>query len=140
MLSKPIEELIKLVLQNGSALTVLNMMQGMIEARSEGFEAYARVLLSWYTNRRYLINLADGSEAFVEPMLLQALRDVSDPQLRRDIQEVLMIKPSKRTLKKDEGKKSTAKEKLAAKKKPVASPARTVSEKGDGKRKLELKT
>jgi hypothetical protein len=87
--SEPIEEFLKLILQTGSALTVSNMMQGMAKARSQGLEAYTRVLLNWYRNGKYWISLSDGDEASVETMLLKALMDVADPQLRREIQEAL---------------------------------------------------
>jgi hypothetical protein len=113
-LSEPIEEFLRLVLHNGSASAVLNMMQGMEKARSEGFEAYARVLLNWYKNGQLWIRVTDETEAPVEHMLLQALKDVSDPQLRRDIQETLMIRPRKQTGEEGKGKKSTVKEKSVA--------------------------
>ena len=44
--NQPIEEFLRLVLHNGSALTVLNTVRSMTGARPEGFEAYARVLLN----------------------------------------------------------------------------------------------
>jgi hypothetical protein len=91
--SEPIEEYLRLILRNGSALTVLNMIRGMVKARSEGFEAYARVLLNWYANDTHWIHVTDENEASVEPMLLHALKDIADPQLRKEIQEALMIKP-----------------------------------------------
>jgi hypothetical protein len=94
--AEPIEEFVRFVLRSGSALAVLNMMQGMERARSEGLEAYARVLLNWYANGRRWISVTDEDEAPVEPMLLHALKDVSDPQLRRQIEEALMIKPRKK--------------------------------------------
>jgi heterodisulfide reductase subunit C len=95
--SEPIEKFLRFVINNGSALTVLNMMLGIEKTRSEGFEAYARVLLNWYKNGQFWIRVTDETEAPVEHMLLQALRDVSDPQLRRDIQETLMIKSREQT-------------------------------------------
>jgi hypothetical protein len=72
------------------------MMRGVERARSEGLEAYARVLLNWYANGRDWISVTDENEAPTEPMLLQALKDVNDPQLRRQIEEALMIKPRKK--------------------------------------------
>jgi metal-sulfur cluster biosynthetic enzyme len=125
-LSEPIAEYLRLVLQNGSVLAVLNMMRGMGKARPEGlegFEAYARVLLNWYKNGQLWIRVTDETEAPVEPMLLHALKDVADPQLRRDIQKTLMIRPRKQKGKKEKRKKSAVKEKLAARQEPPAEPA-----------------
>jgi hypothetical protein len=117
-LSKSIEEFLRLVLRKGSALTVLNMMETMAKERSEGFAAYARVLLNWYKNGRTWIHVTDESEAPVEPMLLHALKDVADPQLRRDIQEALIVRPRRQADEKDGRRKSTVKEKPAAKEEP----------------------
>ena len=93
--AEPIEEYVRFVLRNGSALAVLNMMQGTEKAKSEGLEAYARVLLNWYANGKQWIYVTDEDETPIEPMLLHVLKDVSDPQLRRQIEEALMIKPRK---------------------------------------------
>jgi hypothetical protein len=49
--SKAIEEFLKFVLREGSAVSVLNVMRGW--GRMEGLEAYARVLLNWYTRGRF---------------------------------------------------------------------------------------
>lgn len=106
--AEPIEEYVRFVLRNGSALAVLNMMQGMEKIRSEGLEAYARVLLNWYTNRRQWIQITDEDEAPIEPMLLHALKDVNDPQLRQQIEEALMIKPRKKTSRRREAEKAAS--------------------------------
>ena len=73
-----------------------------------------RVLLNWYKNGQLWIRVTDETEAPVEHMLLHALKDVADPQLRRDIQETLMIRPRKQVGNKDKRKKSTMKEKSVA--------------------------
>lgn len=83
----PIEEYVRFVLRNGSALAVLNIMQGMEKARSEGLEAYTRVLLNWYVNGRQWIHISDESTAPIEPMLLHALKDVNNPQLRQRLRK-----------------------------------------------------
>ncbi len=93
--AEPIEEFVKSVLRKGSALTVLSIMQGVEKARSEGLEAYARVLLNWYVNGKEWISISDENDAPIEPMLLNVLRDVNDLKLRREIQEALVIKPRK---------------------------------------------
>lgn len=139
-LSEPIAEYLRLVLQTGSVLAVLNMMRGMGKARPEGlegFEAYARVLLDWYKNGRRWIHVTDETEAPVEPMLLHALKDVVDPQLRRDIQEALIIRPRKQTGEKDRGKKSTVKEKQVAEEAPSARAESAAS--GTSRRIEEIK-
>jgi hypothetical protein len=130
-LSEPIEEYLRLVMQNGSALTVLNMMQSLVKTRSGGFEDYARVLLNWHRTGQYWIHVTAENEVSVEHMLLNALKDVANPQLRKEIREALMVEPRKQAEKIDRRKKT--------KKKPLArgeSPskpeqARTVSERID---------
>ena len=61
--AEPIEEFVRFVLRSGSAVAVLNVMQSMEKARSEGLESYARVLLNWYANGRSWISVTDESEA-----------------------------------------------------------------------------
>lgn len=107
--SEPINGFLELVLRNGSPLAVVNMMQGMVKERSKSFEAFARVLLNWYKNSRTLIQVTDESEAPVEPMLLHALKEVVNPQLRKDIQKTLMIRPRRHAGWIDRKKKSTEK-------------------------------
>ncbi|MGB8781259.1 MAG: hypothetical protein WCD81_11515 [Candidatus Bathyarchaeia archaeon] len=120
--SEPIEEYLRVILRNGSALTVLNMIQGMAKARSEGVEAHARVLLNWYTNEKHWIRVTDENDASVESMLLQALKEVADPQLRKEIQEALMIRRLEQARKRGESK-SRVKEKPVAKEEPPLKPA-----------------
>lgn len=127
--SEPIEEYLKLILQSGSALSVLNMMQGMAKARSQGLEAYARVLLNWYKDGRQWIPVSGEGEAHVETLLLNALMDVADPQLRRTIQEALVMGPSKQADEKDGNRKMIAEEEPAAKEDvPAESAAKASSE------------
>jgi hypothetical protein len=113
--AEPIEKFLSFVLKGGSALAVLNMLDVM--GPGEGFEAYARVLLSWYKEGKRWIYITDEDEAPIESMLLQALRNVMDPQLRMEIEESLT--------KKEEGEKkakpeaSVMEEKIAELKKLV---------------------
>jgi hypothetical protein len=93
---EPIEEYLKLVLRNNSALTVLTMIQSMARVEPAAFEAYARVLLNWYKTGRFWIHVTDEIEAPVEHMLLHSLKDVADPRLRNEIQEALVISSHKR--------------------------------------------
>jgi hypothetical protein len=60
------------VLQSGSPLTVSNMLKNMAKERSETLEAYARVLLNWYTNEKYFISRRakrrlEWSRCFLKP-------------------------------------------------------------------------
>ena len=123
--SEPLEEFLRLVLRTGSALSVLNMMQGMAEARLQGLESYARVLLNWYNNGKQWVQVSDENDVPVETMLLHALTDVADPQLRRDIEEALMMRPSKRANKKAGKRKMIAKEEPATKPTVPATSAAT---------------
>ena len=136
-LSEQLEEYLRLVRHNGSALTVLNMMQSMAKTRSEGFEDYARVLINWHRKGQYWIRVTAENEVSVEHMLLNALKEVANPELRREIRETLMSEPREQTEKIGRRKKTM--------KKPVArgeSPSRpaqaaTVSERiGDMKRQM----
>ena len=113
-LAEPMEEFLRLVVTKGSALAVMNMMRESGKAGPEGFEAYARVLLNWYRNGIALIHVTDDSEAPVESMLLQALKGVADPQLRRDIQDALMVRPGKQRGQRGKIEKSTVTETPAA--------------------------
>jgi hypothetical protein len=127
-LSEPIEEYLRLVLQNGSAVTVLNMMQSMAKARCGGFEDYARVLLNWHRTGQYWIHVTAEKEVSVEHMLLHSLKDVGDPQLRKEIQETLMIESRKQAENIDSRGKTTKKP-LAREESPSRpAQARTVSE------------
>jgi uncharacterized membrane-anchored protein YjiN (DUF445 family) len=107
--SEAITEFLGLVLRNGSPLAVVDMMQLMVKERTESLEAYARVLLNWYKNGKTWIHVTDESEAAVEPMLLQVLKDVVDPQLRREIEETLAFRPRRYKDWIDRKKKTTEK-------------------------------
>jgi len=89
--SESIEEFLKFVLRNGSAVTVLSMLQGMAKAKLEGLEAYARVLLDWYTHEKYYVQSGGEEPVTVEPLLLEALRNVEDSKLRQKIEEAMII-------------------------------------------------
>jgi hypothetical protein len=96
-----IEEFLKFVLREGSAVSVLNVMRGW--GRREGLEAYARVLLNWCTHGRFFFYVSEEDEAPVEPLLLEALKDVKDPQLRREIEEALVAESGAQNQGKREG-------------------------------------
>jgi hypothetical protein len=76
------------VVDNDSALSLLSMMREAAKSRVDGYEAYARVLLDWYTHGKFWINVSDD-EVSVESLLLEALKTVADSDLRRRIEEAL---------------------------------------------------
>jgi len=126
-LAEPIEEYLRFVLRNGSVLTVLNMLKSVSSVRSGGFEDYARVLLDWYRAGERWVHVTDESEVAVDNMLLQALKDVADPELRREIREALAIEPRKQPEKMS--RKRTTKKPLDREELPGGSgQARTASE------------
>jgi len=103
--AEPIERFIRFVMRDGSALSVLNWLEKA--GKVEGLDAYARVLLNWYKNGKMLIDVTDEDEAPIEPMLLSALKEVADPEIRKAIEEELLIKtpeekPSKKQAKTEE--------------------------------------
>jgi len=98
--SIPIEEFLRLVLENDSASSLLSMMRGVAKARAEGFEAYARVLLDWYTHEKFWFHVEGDEDTSVEGLLLEALKLVADPQLRRQIEEALIANQRNRYLEK----------------------------------------
>lgn len=85
--AEPIEKFLQLVLHEKSVTSVLSWMN--MAGKAEGFEAYVRVLLNWYRNGKLWMDVTDEDEAPIEPMLLEALKHVMDPELRREIEEAL---------------------------------------------------
>ncbi|MGD0406214.1 MAG: hypothetical protein ABSB10_06130 [Candidatus Bathyarchaeia archaeon] len=94
--SIPIEEFLRLVLENDSASSLLSMMRGVAKARAEGFEAYARVLLDWYTHEKFWFHVEGDEDTSVEGLLLNALKLVVDSELRRQIEEALIASQRQR--------------------------------------------
>jgi hypothetical protein len=60
-----------------------------VKARVEGHEAYARVLLDWYTLGKFWIEGSGEEELSVETLLLDALKTVANSELRGRIEEAL---------------------------------------------------
>jgi hypothetical protein len=85
--AEPIEEYLRLVVQNGSALRVLNVVRNVVKARSEGLEDYARVLLDWHRKGQCWVHVTDENEVSVEHLLLDVLKDIANPVLRKMIRE-----------------------------------------------------
>ena len=86
---RPIEEFLRLVVDSDSVSSLLIMMRETAKSRVDGYHAYARVLLDWYTHGKFWTNVQD-EELSVEGMLLDALKLVTDVDLRRRIEEALI--------------------------------------------------
>jgi hypothetical protein len=89
--SEPIEEFLRLVVDEDSAVGLLRLIRGMANARVKGAEAYARVLLDWYTHDKLWVRGAED-DVSVETLLLDALKVVADPDLRGRIEEALVAR------------------------------------------------
>ena len=87
--SHPIEDFLRLVVNEDSAVGVLRLMREAAKARVEGHEAYARVLLNWYAHRKFWVHVSEEEDLSVERLLLDALRTVADSELRGQIEEAL---------------------------------------------------
>jgi hypothetical protein len=94
-----IEEFLRLVLENDSVLRLLSVMRDVAKSRVEGFDAYARVLLDWYTHEKYWFSIND-SDASVEALLLDSLKVVTDAKLRQRIENALVAHQRRIYLKK----------------------------------------
>ena len=86
------EEFLKLVLRTGSPRTVLTIMKDMEKSRVEGLEAYTRLLLDWYTHEKFWFYTGDEEQQPTEQLLLEALKNVQDQKLRRQIEEALVAR------------------------------------------------
>ena len=89
--SQPIEGFLRLVVDGDSAVGLLNLVRGAVKSRSEGYDAYARVLLDWFIHGKFWLDVA-GDDVSVESLLLEALKLVADVELRRRIEEALIAK------------------------------------------------
>jgi hypothetical protein len=103
--SQPIEDFLRLVVGEDSAVGVLRLMREAAKVRVEGQEAYARVLLDWYTHGMFWLDVSDEEQVPVEKMLLDALKTVADPELRGRIEEALISQQRKIYMKKKEAGK-----------------------------------
>jgi hypothetical protein len=75
-----------------SAVVLLRLMREAAKARTEGIEAYARVLLDWYMHGKFWVRGSEVEELSVETLLLDALKTVADPELRGRIEDALMAR------------------------------------------------
>lgn len=81
-------------------------MREAAKARVEGHEAYARVLLDWYTHGKLWVHGLGEDEVSVETLLLEALKTVVDADLRRQIEEALIARQREAPLKEKDARKS----------------------------------
>jgi hypothetical protein len=88
--SRPVEEFLRLALENGSALGFLGIARGAAKTQAEGVNSYAHVLLDWYTHGKRFFHAVGEDAAPVEGLLLEALKAVTDSELRQRIEEALI--------------------------------------------------
>jgi hypothetical protein len=62
-------------------------------AKTEIWEAEARVMLAWLKQGKYWVNLGDKQETSTRGRLLQLLPKIEDADFRKDIEETLKKKP-----------------------------------------------
>jgi hypothetical protein len=96
--SRPIEDFLELTLENNSALGTLNLLREASKTQINGLEAYARVLLDWYTHDKFWIPTI-GEEESVEFLLLEALKTVTDRELAQQIEQALIAEQHRRQIK-----------------------------------------
>jgi hypothetical protein len=87
--SQLIEDFLRLVVDEGSAVSLLRLMREAVKGRVKGHEAYARVLLDWYTHGKLWVRGIGEDEVSVETLLLDALKTVAGSDLRGQIEEAL---------------------------------------------------
>jgi hypothetical protein len=90
------EEFLRFVLESDSAMGAMSVMKVAVKARSEGVEAYARVLLDWFEHGKYFVYGEGGDNVSIEWLLLNALKLVVDSELRRQIEEALIASQRQR--------------------------------------------
>ncbi len=98
--SQPIEEFLRLVVDEGSALNLLRLMREAARVRVEGYEAYARVLLDWFKHGKYWVEGPGEDDLSVKMLLLDAVKTVGDAELRGQIEEALVAEQRRIYLKK----------------------------------------
>jgi hypothetical protein len=82
------EDFLRLTVENDSAMSLLRMLRGAAKVQVDGLEAYTRVLLDWYAHDKYWTSVS-GIDTPVEWLLLDALKVISNPDLRVQIEEAL---------------------------------------------------
>ena len=90
--SGPLEECLKLMVENGSPRAFLATAKVSAKMQTEGINAHAGVLLTWYRHGKRFYHTVGNDETSIEGQLLDALRTVTNSELRRQIQEALTSK------------------------------------------------
>ena len=90
--SQPIEDFLRLAVDSDSAVGLLRLMREAAKTRVDGVEAYARVLLDWYTHGKFWTHGSGDNDVSVETLLLDSLKVVADVDLRGRIEQALMAK------------------------------------------------
>ena len=91
--SKAIEEFLRVMVDADSVMSVLGLMREAARSRVEGLEAYARVLLDWYTHGKFWFHVqGEEDDVPVEGLLLDSLKVVADSDLRKRIEEALVAR------------------------------------------------
>jgi len=85
--AEPIEKFVRFIVSGGSAKAVFPMLDA--SQRQESFDAYARVLLDWLRKDVGYVSMPGEDGAPVESMLLQTLKQVTNRNLRSEIEEAL---------------------------------------------------
>jgi hypothetical protein len=75
-------------------LSVLNWLRR--RERLRVLEPVPRVLLNCYRGGKMWIYVTDENGTSIQPMLLEALKDVESPELRRQIEDALAVKTGKK--------------------------------------------
>jgi hypothetical protein len=104
-----VEGFLNVVLECGSALGVLRMLRRVVRAGVEGFDDYARVLLSWYKGGRRWVYV-EGRQISLDGMLLLALRAVSHSPLREEIRGALVERGGEQAGESGDSEESAVKE------------------------------
>ena len=86
-----VEGFLRVVLEDGSVLRVLRLLQRVARARVESLDDYANVLLTWYERGERWV-YSEDRQVSLDDMLLSVLRNVSDPRLRSKIRRALTAK------------------------------------------------
>jgi len=86
---QPFEEFLKSAVKNHSASTLVHILHEAAKRRDEGYNAYGLLLLDWYANGKFWVDIQD-KDISLEELLLDALKLVSDADLRRRIEETLI--------------------------------------------------
>jgi hypothetical protein len=90
--SMPIEEFLKIAVDNESILKILGFVRTASKSQAEGINANARVLLNWHRQGKRFFHAPGQDDSPVEGLLLEVLKTVTDSELRQQIEQTLIAK------------------------------------------------